>query len=356
VENLMNGTSRIGATAVVVILAALSGCGKNGDNGNSVSKTYRLNGAGSSFVNPIMTKWADLYNKEKGVEVNYQSTGSGNGVQQMTAKTVDFGCTDAPMNEKQLEAARKNGGEVFHIPLVMGGVVPAYNLPEVKQPLKFTAQVLADIYTGKITKWNDPGLQKLNEGVALPDRKILVLYRSEPSGTTYTWVEFLSKASKDWKLGVKTSVEWQVGEGAKGSEGVAGKLAKAEGTIGYVELLYALQKGIQYGAVQNREGQFVQASLETVTAAANNSLSNIKDDLRYSLTDAAGKESYPICATTWAVIYVDQPKDKGPEVVKFLRWILHEGQEQCAALKYARLSSGLVERAEKKLDQVQFSK
>ena len=154
---------------------------------------------------------------------------------------------------------------MLHIPLVMGGVVPAYNLSEVKQPLKFTAQVLADIYTGKITKWNDPGLQKLNEGVALPDRKILVIYRSEPSGTTYTWVEFLSKASQDWKLGVKTSVEWPVGEGAKGSEGVAGKLAKAEGTIGYVELLYALQKGIQYGAVQNREGQFVQANLETVT-------------------------------------------------------------------------------------------
>jgi phosphate ABC transporter phosphate-binding protein len=348
----MNGASRVAATVGMAVLAALSGCNSNGTN---AKKTFRLNGSGSSFVNPIMTKWADVYNREKGVEVNYQSAGSGQGVQQMTKKTVHFGCTDAPMNAQQLEEALKVGGEVFHIPLVMGGVVPAYNVPGVTQTLKFTGQVLADIYTGKITKWNDPELQKLNEGVSLPDRKILVIYRSEPSGTTYTWVEYLSKASKDWKLGVKTSVEWPVGEGAKGSEGMAGKLAKAEGTIGYVELLYALQKNIKYGAVQNREGNFVQANLESVTAAANNSLSSIPDDLRFSLTNAPGKESYPICATTWAVIYVVQPKEEGPEVVKFLRWILHEGQEQCAALKYARLSSGLVERADKKVDQVGFA-
>jgi phosphate transport system substrate-binding protein len=347
----MSGTSRVAAVGIVM-LAALAGC--NG-GGTSAGKTFRLNGSGSSFVNPIMTKWADVYNRERGVEVNYQSAGSGQGVQQMTNQTVRFGCTDAPMNDQQLAEARKAGGEVLHIPLVMGGVVPAYNVPGVTQTLKFTGQVLADIYTGKITKWNDPELQKLNEGVSLPDRKILVVYRSEPSGTTYTWVQYLSKASKDWKLGVKTSVEWPVGEGAKGSEGMAGKLAKAEGTIGYVELLYALQKNIKYGAVQNQEGNFVQANLESVTSAANNSLTAIPDDLRYSLTNAPGKESYPICATTWAVLYAGQPKEEGPEVVKFLRWILHEGQEQCGALKYARLSSGLVERADKKLDQVTFN-
>jgi phosphate transport system substrate-binding protein len=340
----MNGVLR--AIMAWGILATTIGCGPG--------KPNRLNGSGSSFVNPIMTKWADMYNKERGIEVNYQSSGSGNGVQQMTSKIVDFGCTDAPMNPQQLVEAKNKGGEVVHIPLVMGGVVPAYNLPEIKQPLKFTGQVLADIFTGKITKWNDPALAKLNEGMTLPDRKILVVYRSDPSGSTFIFVEYLSKASKEWKLGVKTAVEWPTGEGAKGSEGMAGKLSKAEGTIGYVELLYALQKNIKYGAVQNRSGEFVQASLESVTTAANNSLSRIPDDLRYSLTDAPGNGSYPIAGTTWAVLYVKQPQDKGPELVKFLRWVTHEGQEQCAGLKYARLSSGLVERLDKKLDLIQF--
>src|ERR1700731_515727 len=186
----MSGTSRVAATVAIAMLAALSGC----NNSTNSGKTFRLNGSGSSFVNPIMTKWADVYNRERGVEVNYQSAGSGQGVQQMTKRTVHFGCTDAPMNKQQLEEAGKIGGEVLHIPLVMGGVVPAYNVPEVTQPLKFTGQVLADIYTGKITKWNAPSLEKLNGGVSLPDRKILVVYRSEPSGTTYTWVEYLSKA------------------------------------------------------------------------------------------------------------------------------------------------------------------
>jgi phosphate transport system substrate-binding protein len=301
-----------------------------------------------------MTKWADVYNKDRGVEVNYQSTGSGNGIQQMTSQIVDFGCSDAPMNEQQMGDAQKKQGDVVHIPLVMGGVVPAYNLPEVKQPLKFTGQVLADIFTGKIARWNDPALAKLNEGVALPDRKILVVYRSDPSGSTFIWTDYLSKASKDWKLGVKTAIEWPTGEGAKGSEGMAGKLSKAEGTIGYVELLYALQKNIKFGAVQNRAGEFIEASLESVTAAASNLLAQIKEDLRYSLTDAPGKESYPICGTTWAVVYVKQPADKGRELVKFLRWVTHEGQEQCAALKYARLSSGLTERVDKKLDLIKF--
>jgi phosphate transport system substrate-binding protein len=326
-----------------------TGSASGAGGGGSIS---RLNGAGSSFVNPIMTKWASLYQKEKGLEVNYQSTGSGNGVQQMIKKTVDFGCTDAPMNDAQMKEAASAGGDVIHIPLVMGGVVPVYNLPGIEEPLKFTGQALADIFLGNIKKWNDPALQQLNQGIQLPDRQILVVYRSDPSGTTFNFVEFLSKTSKDWKLGVKTSVDWPTGEGAKGSEGVAGKLSQAEGTIGYVELLYALQKKTKYGHVQNKAGKFVRANLESVSAAASNSQSNISDDLRYSLIDAPGDDSYPITATTWAVLYTKQPKDKGIELVKFLRWVTHEGQENCKDLQYARLSSGLVERIDQKLNQV----
>jgi len=316
------------------------------------SSISRLNGAGSSFVNPIMTKWANVYHKEKGLEVNYQSTGSGNGVQQMIKKTVDFGCTDAPMNAGQKEEAAKAGGDVIHVPLVMGGVVPVYNLPGIAEPLKFTGQVLADIFLGNIKKWNDPALQQLNEGVQLPDRQIIVIYRSDPSGTTFNFVEFLSKTAKEWKLGVKTSVDWPTGEGAKGSEGVAGKLSQSQGTISYVELLSALQKKTKYGAVQNKAGKFVRADLASVSAAAANSLSNISDDLRYSLINAPGEDSYPITATTWAVLYTKQPKDKGTELVKFLRWVTHEGQEYCKELQYAQLTSGLVERIDKKLEQV----
>jgi phosphate transport system substrate-binding protein len=340
------------------LLTLLPGCGGCAGGGSNAGRTVRLNGAGSSFVDPIMTKWASVYNKEKGVQVNYQSTGSGVGVQQMTKKTVDFGCTDAPMNDSQLEEARAAGGEVVHIPLVMGGVVPAYNLPEVKEPIKFTGQVLADIYLGKITKWNDPALAKLNEGLTLPDRKILVIYRSEASGTTYIWVDFLSQTSKDWPLGVKTLVEWPkgVGEGAKGSEGLTGTLGKTVGTIGYVEVLYALKNKIQHGMVQNQEKEFVEASLESVTAAAKNSESKITDDLRYSLVNAPGKGSYPIAGTTWAVLYAKQPEGTGEELVKFLQWVTHDGQELCAALQYARLPSTLVERIDKKLSAIQFTK
>jgi phosphate transport system substrate-binding protein len=340
-------------------LALLPGCGGSGGGGGThAGRSFRLNGAGSSFIDPMMSKWASLYNKEKGVEVNYQSTGSGVGVQQMTKKTVDFGCTDAPMNDNQLEEARQAGGEVVHIPLVMGGVVPAYNLPEVKEPIKFTGQVLADIYLGKIKKWNDPALAKLNEDLTLPDRKILVIYRSEASGTTYIWTDFLSQTSKDWPLGVKTLVEWPqgVGEGAKGSEGLTGTLGKTTGTIGYVEVLYALKNRIQIGMVQNKEGEFVEASLDSVTAAASNSESKITEDLRYTLVNASGKGSYPIAGTTWAVVYVKQQPGKGEELVKFLKWASHEGQEHCADLKYARLPSTLIERIDKKLSLIQFSK
>jgi phosphate transport system substrate-binding protein len=302
----------------------------------------------------MMSRWASEYDKRTGVQVNYQSIGSGGGIQQMIVKTFDFGCTDAPLNEEQLQKARETNGEVVHIPLVMGAIVPAYHLAEVEEPLRFTGAVLADIYLGKITKWNDAALKDLNPSAALPDQEISVVRRSDGSGSTFIWVDYLSKVSPQWKetVGVGTSVNWPVGLGQKGTEGVAGQVKRTPGSMGYIELTYALQNNIKYGLVQNREGEFVQANLESVTAAAAGALAEIPDDLRYSLTDPPGKEAYPISGTVWAVIYVNQPPGKGKAVVDFLRWVTHEGQEHAAALHYARLPQGLIPRVEQQLDKV----
>jgi len=324
----------------------VSGCSKGDDK--------RLSGAGSTFVFPMMSKWASEYDKANGTKVNYQSIGSGGGIQQMTAKTVDFGCTDGPMNEEQLKKAKEVAGEVVHIPLVMGAVIPTYNLDEVKEPLRFTGPVLADIFLGKIKKWNDKEIQELNPNAPLPNKEIVVIHRSDGSGTTYIWVDYLAKVSDEWqkKVGVGTSVNWPCGIGQKGNEGVAGQVQRSAGSIGYIELIYALQNKIKFGSVQNREGVFVTPSLESVTAASNASISEIPDDLRYSITNATGKDSYPISGTVWAVVYLNNPAGKGPEVQNFLRWVTHDGQRFTEALHYSRLPKGLVERLEKKLDQI----
>jgi len=328
--------------------------------GMSVSRADdpRLNAGGSTFVYPMMSKWASEYNKATRVQVNYQSIGSGGGIQQMTVKTFDFGCSDGPMNDEQLGKARETGGEVAHIPLVMGAVVPAYNLPDIKEPLKFSGPVLADIFLGKITRWNDKALMALNPGVALPDQDIDVIHRSDGSGTSYIWTDYLSKVSAEWKakVGTATSVNWPMGEGQKGNEGVAGQVRRMPGAIGYIELTYAMQSSIQFGSVQNRDGTFVKASLESVTAAANGALSAIPDDLRYSITNAPGKDSYPISGTIWAIMYVNQPAGKGQQVVDFLHWILHDGQRYAEALHYASLPQGLIDRADKKLAAVKIAK
>ncbi len=330
----------------LLVLGAVAGCGGG--------QKQRLNGAGSTFVYPMMSKWAAEYDTARAVEVNYQSIGSGGGIQQMTAKTADFGCTDGPMNEEQLQKARDTGGEVVHIPLVMGAVVPAYNLAEVKEPLTFSGPLLADIYLGKVKKWNDKAIQKLNPGVRLPEKDIGVVHRSDGSGTTYVWVDYLAKVSEEWKekVGVATSVNWPAGEGAKGNEGVAGRVKETPGAIGYIELIYALQNDINYGLVKNKEGATIKAELKSITAAADNALNEIPEDLRYSITDAGGKDSYPICGTVWAVIYVNQPAPTGRHVVDFLRWVTHDGQQFCEGLQYAKLPPGLVERVEKRLDSV----
>ena len=344
---------------IAIVSLGLTGCpGPKTGKDDKVSKDgtprsdVRISGAGATFIYPMMSKWASEYEKAKGVKINYQSIGSGGGIQQMTAQTVAFGCSDGPMNEEQLKKAKEVNGDVVHIPFVMGADVASYTLKDVKEPLKFSGPILADIYLGNIKKWNDPALQKLNPDAPLPDQEIVVVHRADGSGTTYIWVDYLSKVSPEWKkkVGVGTSVRWPTGVGQKGNEGVAGMVKRTDGSIGYIELIYAVQNNIKYGSVQNKEGAFITPSLESVTAAANNSLTEIPDDLRYSITDAPGKDSYPIAGTSWGVCYTNNPGGQGKDVRDFFHWCTHDGQKLCEALHYSRIPDSLVKRIEKRLE------
>src|SRR5262245_61442307 len=319
------------------------------------SRAESLNGSGSSFVGPMMSKWARDYKKAKEVEVNYTTVGSGKGIAQLISQDTDFGCTDAPMTQEHLQKAKASAGDVVHIPLVLGGVVPAYRLNEVKEPLRLTGSVLADIFLGKIAQWDDPAIKELNPGVDLPPLKITVLHRSDSSGSTAILTDYLAKVSKEWhdKIGAGTQVKWPVGEGHKGNEDLAAAITRTPGAIGYVDLIHALQKKVQHAKIKNKEGNFVQGSLEGVTAAAEGALTDIPDDLRFSLTNAPGKDAYPISGTTWAIVYVKQNGDRGKRIVDFLTWITHDGQESVTDFYYARLPKGLVQKVEEKLKQIQ---
>jgi phosphate transport system substrate-binding protein len=316
----------------------------------------RVNAGGASFIKPMMDKWSSEYNKARGIQVNYSSEGSGAGINKMIEGTFDFGSTDAPMNDKQLAQAKEKGGDVIHVPLAMGAVVPAYKIEGVSQPLTFSGPVLADIFMRKITKWNDDAIKKLNPGVDLPDKPISVVHRSDGSGTTFIFVDYLSKVSPDFEkaIGRGTSVKWPEGAvGAKGNEGVSQYIGANDGAIGYVELIYALSNKIPYGKVINKEGEAVSGSLESVTKAAEAALTEIPEDLRFSLTNASGKESYPIAGTNWAVLYVQQPsEEKKNAIVNFIKWVVADGQQFNEGLHYAKLPKGLVERGEKKLASV----
>jgi phosphate transport system substrate-binding protein len=316
------------------------------------SKKPRITGGGSSFVDPMMRKWATEYKAQKGTIVDYTSSGSGDGIKQMIEGKNLFGCTDAPMTEEQMKSA--GGPEaVVHVPLVMGAVVPIYNLAEVKdQPLKFTGEVLAKIFLGEIKEWDDKELQGLNEGVKLPKKKIQVVHRSDGSGTSHIFTDFLSKTSAAWKdkVGTSTNPTWPVGQGEVKNPGVAGAVSSTPGAIGYVELIYALQnKELKVGKVKNAVGEYVDASLESVTAAADASLKTIPDDLRFSIVNPKAKGTYPISGTVWAVAKIQQSGDNGLMLANFLRWCVNDGQNFAAELHYARLPKGLVERAEKKI-------
>ena len=318
----------------------------------SASAETNLNGAGATFPNPIYQKWfSEYHNAHQDVQINYQSIGSGGGIQQLTSGTVDFGASDGPMTDEQLS---KVSGKVFHIPTVLGAVVPMYNINGVTGELKFTGEVLADIYLGNIKKWNDPKLAKDNPGVKFPDEEIVVVHRSDGSGTTYIFTDYLSKVSSAWKdkVGKGTSVNWPAGLGGKGNEGVSGMVKQTEGSLGYVELIYAVSNKMSYGTVQNAAGTFVKASLESVTAAAA-SVKDMPEDFRVSITNAPGKDAYSISSFTWLLVpaeWTDAGKEKA--FVDFLTWMVDKGQSMTSALQYAPLPKNVAAKVKARIKEV----
>ena len=319
------------------------------------AKRTVVTGAGATFPYPIYSKWFSDYGKaHPDVAVNYQSIGSGGGIKQLMAQTVFFGATDGPMTDDQLKSAP---GPIMHFPTVLGAVVPAYNLPNVTAELKFTGPLLADMYLGKVKKWNDPAIAKLNPGVSLPNLDITIVHRSDGSGTSYIWCDFLSKTSPEFKkkVGVATSVNWPAGVGAKGNEGVSGMVRQAPGSIGYVELIYAKHNDVTYGAVQNGAGEFVRATLESVTAAAASTATTMPADFRVSITNAAGKGVYPISSFTWILMY-QNPTDKlrGRIMVDFMKWALSDGQKEAGPLGYAPLPQQVIDLEKQALEKIQL--
>jgi phosphate transport system substrate-binding protein len=312
-----------------------------------------LNGAGATFPYPMYSKWFSKYHDaHPDIQFNYQSIGSGGGIRQVLAGTVDFGASDGPMTDEQLAQAKT---KILHVPTVLGAVVPAYNVSGVSGEIKFTPDVLAGIFLGKITNWNDKGIASANPGVNLPkDEPIVVIHRSDGSGTTFIFTDYLSKVSPDWQsqVGKNTSVKWPVGLGGKGNEGVAGMIRQMQGSIGYIELIYAVQNKITYGTVRNASGAFVKASLDSVTAAAA-SVKSMPADFRVSITNAPGKDAYPISSFTWLLIPA-QAKDaaKGKIIADFLNWMVDDGQKMTADLTYAPLPASVVTKVKDEIKQV----
>ena len=311
--------------------------------GPAAAAPIQINGAGATFPYPIYSKWFSEYSKlHPDILINYQSIGSGGGIRQLTNQTVFFGATDGPMTNDQIQAA---GARILHLPMVLGADVPIYNLPEVSAELKFSGPLLADIFLGKTTKWNDPAIAKENPGVSLPASEITVVHRSDGSGTTYIWADYLSKVSPEWakKVGVATAVNWPVGVGGKGNEGVAGLVKQTPNSIGYVELIYALQNKIAFGAVKNAAGNYVRASLDSVTAAAAATEGKMPADFRVSITNAPGNNAYPVSSFTWLLLY-ESAKDKARSqaMVDFVRWAVTDGQRYAGELGYAPLPASVV--------------
>jgi phosphate transport system substrate-binding protein len=313
-----------------------------------------LNGAGATFPYPIYSKWFSDYNKiHSNIQINYQSIGSGGGIRQLLSGTVDFGASDPPMNDEQLGQAKT---KILHFPTVLGAVIPTYNIPGVSQELNFTPDILVGIYLGKITKWNDPEIAKYNKGVNLPAQDIVVVHRSDGSGTSFVWTDYLSKISPEWlsKVGRNTSVNWPLGLGGKGNEGVTGLVKQTPGAIGYVELIYAVQNQIPYGRVRNAAGVFVKADLAGVTAAAAGYAKTMPEDFRISITNAPGKAAYPIASFTYLLIPTKIEDANKKEIIKgFLVWMLNDGQKEVEALSYAPLPKEVVVKELKQISQIQ---
>ncbi|HEY1185308.1 MAG TPA: phosphate ABC transporter substrate-binding protein PstS [Bryobacteraceae bacterium] len=320
--------------------------------GASIVSAQAINGAGATFPYPIYGKWFEEFRKKNpSIEINYQSKGSGAGIAQLTEGTVDFGASDMPMKDEQIAALKV---KALHFPTVLGGVVPTFNVPGVSE-LQFSSEMMAGIFLGKITKWNDSKIAKANPGVKLPATDIVVVHRSDGSGTTFVFTDYLSKISPDWKAGpgANTSIKWPTGVGQQGNEGVAGMVKQTSGAVGYVELIYALQNKMNYGSVQNAAGVYLKANLDSVTAAAASAAKNMPADFRVSITNAPGKNAYPIASFTWLLIptRIEDAK-KRTALVSFLKWMLADGQKDCAALGYAPLPKEVVARELKQIAQI----
>ena len=338
----MKNIQRAFAAAVLIAVVAMPSAAQ-----------LKLNGAGATFPYVIYSKWFDVYHGKTGIEFNYQSIGSGGGIKQVTEGTVDFGASDAPMTDVQMkDLEEKQGTPVVHIPTVMGAVVLTYNVPGIETGLHLTQEALAGIYLGEITKWNDPKIAGANPGRTLPDVAIIVGHRSDGSGTTNIFSDYLTKISPAWasKVGKGTSVNWSVGLGGKGNEGVAGIVKQSEGAIGYVEIAYAIQNKLPYALIRNKAGQYPEPSFDAVSAAAAGAAKNMPGDLRVMITDADGKGSYPICGFTWLLVYREmKDREKHGALVKFLHWAMTEGQTYAKDLYYAPLPKEVVKLNEKKI-------
>ncbi|MFL6416183.1 MAG: phosphate ABC transporter substrate-binding protein PstS [Bryobacteraceae bacterium] len=316
------------------------------------SAQVSLTGAGATFPAPIYQKWFSAYQSIGHAQINYQANGSGGGIKAVTEGTVDFGASDMPMTDAQVKDYRaKRGSDVLMFPTVLGAAVPSYNVPGISQELNFTPEALAGIFLGTIKTWNDPAIAKSNPGVKLSNAKIVVIHRSDGSGTTYCWTDYLSKVSSEWssKVGKNTSVDWPAGLGGKGNDGVAGLIKQQPGSIGYLELIYAVKNKIPYGKVKNKSGEFIKADLSSVTAAASG-LKTIPDDFRMSITDVSTKGAYPISTFTWLLVpsrFSDAPKEKA--MVAFLKWAITDGQNYVEALSYAKLPSAIVSKEQNTL-------
>lgn len=314
------------------------------------SSVVRLQGAGATFPNPLYQKWFDEYNKlHADRKFDYQSLGSGAGIKQITARTVDFGGTDAPMRDDELQGAPS---EILHIPTVLGADVITYNLPGLEGTLSLAPETIAGIFLGTIKKWNDPKLVAVNPGVSLPSADITVVHRSDGSGTTFIFTEYLSKVSPEWKdkVGAGTAVNWPAGLGAKGNEGVTGQVKQTPNSIGYIELIYAVQNNLPYASVKNSAGEIIKPTLDSITAAAQGVVEKMPDDLRFSITNAPGKDAYPISAFTYLLVYKNQDdQQKGKALAELLWWAIHDGQKIARQMTYAPLPEGVVIKAEQKI-------
>jgi len=324
----------------------------------TVAVAQDLTGAGATFPYPIYSKWFSDYAAKTGVKINYQSIGSGGGIRQLSEQTVDFGASDAPMSDAELQKAK--GGPVLHIPTVLGAVVVTYNLPQLTRPLRLDGATLADVFLGKITKWNDARIAALNPGVKLPDTDVLVVHRSDGSGTSYVFTDYLASVSPAWaaKPGKGKEVQWPVGLGGKGNEGVAGQVKQLPGSIGYIELAYAKQNKLAFADIKNAKGQFVTPTIAAVTAAAAGAAAALpaSTDYRVSIVNAAGAGAYPISSFTWLLVYKAQPDAaKGKKLLDFVRWALVEGEKSAAALDYAPLPPAMAKQLLKRLSEVSLA-